>query len=147
MPLLARRGERRPLSWRVSAREHDRHRAAASAVLGHACRRGWASAIKPPIPKRHEPEKRICWAAPSCSRRKLHGFAAAKAASPNQQDAEIDQAPDRTHNVRIANAEEDEILLRILGVADGTRTHDNRNHNRKKGVVAFRKRLNKKKVG
>jgi integrase len=63
------------------------------------------------------------------------------------QDVEIDQAPDRTHNVRIANAEEDEILLRILGVADGTRTHDNRNHNRKKGVVAFRKRLNKKKVG
>jgi len=27
------------------------------------------------------------------------------------------------------------------GVADGTRTHDNRNHNRKRGVVAFRKRL------
>jgi hypothetical protein len=35
----------------------------------------------------------------------------------------------------------------VNGVADGTRTHDNRNHKRKKGVVAFRKRLNKKKAG
>jgi hypothetical protein len=33
-----------------------------------------------------------------------------------------------------------------FGVADGIRTHDDRNHNRKKRVVAFRKRLNQKKA-
>jgi len=43
--------------------------------------------------------------------------------------SEIDQAQDRTHDVRIAEDEEDEILLQMNGVADGTRTHDNRNHN------------------
>ena len=45
------------------------------------------------------------------------------------QDVEIDRAQNRTHDVRIANDEEDEILLRMNGVADGARTHDNRNHN------------------
>ena len=45
------------------------------------------------------------------------------------QDVEIDQAQNRTHDVRIAEDEEDEILLEMNGVADGTRTHDNRNHN------------------
>jgi hypothetical protein len=43
------------------------------------------------------------------------------------QDVEIDQAQNRTHDVRIG--EEDEILLQLNGVADGIRTHDNRNHN------------------
>jgi hypothetical protein len=60
------------------------------------------------------------------------------------QDVEIDQAQNRTHDVRIAEDEEDEILLQMSGVADGIRTRDNRNHNRKRGVVAFRKRLNQK---
>ena len=45
------------------------------------------------------------------------------------QDVEIDQAQNRTHDVRIADDEEDEILLQMNGVADGARTHDNRNHN------------------
>lgn len=45
------------------------------------------------------------------------------------QDVEIDQAQNRTHDVRIADDEEDEILLQMNGVADGIRTHDNRNHN------------------
>ena len=35
----------------------------------------------------------------------------------------------RTHDFRVADDEEDEIPLRWNGVADGTRTHDNRNHN------------------
>lgn len=39
----------------------NRHLAAVSAVLGHAFKKGWLP-IKPPIPKRHEPEKRIRWA-------------------------------------------------------------------------------------
>jgi hypothetical protein len=63
------------------------------------------------------------------------------------QDAAIDQAQDRTRGVRIAEDEEDEIPLQMNGVADGARTHDNRNHNRKNGVVTFRKRLNQKKAG
>ena len=45
------------------------------------------------------------------------------------QDVENDQAQNRTHDVRIANHEEDKILLQMSGVADGIRTHDNRNHN------------------
>jgi hypothetical protein len=45
------------------------------------------------------------------------------------QDVEIDQAQNRTHDVRIADDEGDEILLQMNGVADGIRTHDNRNHN------------------
>src|SRR5437588_5203473 len=45
------------------------------------------------------------------------------------QDVEIDQAQNRTHDVRIVDDEEDEILLQMNGVADGIRTHDNRNHN------------------
>ena len=45
------------------------------------------------------------------------------------RDAEIDRAQNRTHDVRIAEEEEDEILLQMNGVADGIRTHDNRNHN------------------
>ena len=45
------------------------------------------------------------------------------------QEVEIDQAQDRTHDVRIVDDEEDEILLQMNGVADGIRTHDNRNHN------------------
>ena len=45
------------------------------------------------------------------------------------QDVEIDRAQNRTHDVPIADDQEDEILLRMNGVADGTRTHDNRNHN------------------
>ena len=45
------------------------------------------------------------------------------------QDAEIDRAQVRTDDVRIADDEEDAILLPMNGVADGTRTHDNRNHN------------------
>ena len=45
------------------------------------------------------------------------------------QDVEIDRAQNRTHDVRIAEDDEDEILLEMNGVADGTRTHDNRNHN------------------
>ena len=39
----------------------NRHLAAVSAVLGHAFKKGWIP-VKPPIPKRHEPEKRIRWA-------------------------------------------------------------------------------------
>jgi hypothetical protein len=45
------------------------------------------------------------------------------------QDVEIDQAQNRTHDVRFTDDEEDEILLQMNGVADGIRTHDNRNHN------------------
>ena len=45
------------------------------------------------------------------------------------QYVEIDQAQNRTHDVRIAHDEQDEILLQMNGVADGVRTHDNRNHN------------------
>src|SRR6266581_4198140 len=39
----------------------NRHLAAVSAVLGHAFKKGWRP-VKPPIPKRREPEKRIRWA-------------------------------------------------------------------------------------
>ena len=39
----------------------NRHLAAVSAVLGHAFKKGWLP-VKPPIPKRHEPEERIRWA-------------------------------------------------------------------------------------
>ena len=59
----------------------------------------------------------------------------------------IKRAQNRACDVRIAADEEDGILLRMNGVADGTRTHDYRNHNRKMRVVAFRKRLNQKKAG
>jgi len=52
------------------------------------------------------------------------------------RDAEIDPAKNRTQEVRIADDEEDETVLQAVGVADGTRTHDNRNHNRKKEVLA-----------
>jgi len=45
------------------------------------------------------------------------------------QDVEIDRAQNRSHDVLIADDEEEEILFQINGVADGTRTHDNRNHN------------------
>src|ERR1700730_1936103 len=45
------------------------------------------------------------------------------------QVVEIDQAQNRTHDVRIMTDEADEILLQMNGVADGIRTHDNRNHN------------------
>ena len=45
------------------------------------------------------------------------------------QDAEIDRAQVRTDDVRIADAEEDAILLPMNGATDGARTHDNRNHN------------------
>ena len=45
------------------------------------------------------------------------------------QDVEIDQAKNRTRGVRIAEDEEDENPLQMNGVADGARTHDNRNHN------------------
>jgi len=88
-------------------------------------------------------------AAPSSSRRRRSGSAPAKRRSSvnsigticvthgragmcslaEPQDVEIDQAQNRTHEVWIADDEEDEILLQMNGVADGTRTHDNRNHN------------------
>ena len=45
------------------------------------------------------------------------------------QDVEIDRAQNRSHGVLVVDDEEEEILLQINGVADGTRTHDNRNHN------------------
>jgi hypothetical protein len=45
------------------------------------------------------------------------------------KDVEIDQAQNRTYDIRIEDDEEDEILLQMNGVADGIRTHDNRNHN------------------
>ncbi len=52
-----------------------------------------------------------------------------QATAAKAQDAETDPAQYRTNAVRVADDAEDEILLQVNGVADGTRTHDNRNHN------------------
>jgi len=54
---------------------------------------------------------------------------AGKSGLAKPQDVEIDQAQNRTYDVRIADDKEDEILLQMNGVADGIRTRDNRNHN------------------
>jgi integrase len=45
----------------VSGATVNRLLAAVSAILGHAHKKGWLT-YKPPIPKRHEPERRIKWA-------------------------------------------------------------------------------------
>ena len=45
------------------------------------------------------------------------------------QDVEIDQAQNWTHDIVIPEGRRGEIPLEMNGVADGTRTRDNRNHN------------------
>jgi len=44
-------------------------------------------------------------------------------------------ARNRTHDVPVEDDEEDEIFLQVNGVADGVRTHDNRNHNPRNKVL------------
>jgi hypothetical protein len=46
-----------------------------------------------------------------------------------QIEEKICEAQNRSQDVLAEAGEEDEIFLQMNGVADGVRTHDNRNHN------------------
>jgi len=53
-----------------------------------------------------------------------------------QSEEKIYKTQNRTHDVPAEDDEEDEIFLWMHGVADGVRTHDNRNHNPAQRMVS-----------